>query len=62
MALICPHCGRDNGKEQEPTELPWEEDGRADLKCHYCMQAYIASAVVKISWDTFGTEDEYDMR
>lgn len=62
MALICPHCKIDDGKAQEPTDLPWEEDGRADLKCHSCGKAYIASAVMRIRWDTFATEDDYDNR
>lgn len=60
--IICPHCRLDDDKLQEPTDLPWEEDGRADLKCKHCGKEYIASAVTSIRWDTFATEDDYDMR
>jgi hypothetical protein len=60
--IICPHCRLDDGKFQEPTDLPWEEDGRADLKCNNCGKEYIVSAVMSIRWDTFANEDDYDMR
>lgn len=59
MPLICPHCGWDNAKAQEPSGLPWEDDTRADVACHLCGKTYIVNAVSRITWETFASEDDY---
>lgn len=66
MSIVCPHCQHDNyQKKADWGDVPWTNDMSSEnpeMTCSICSKVFWVDTVETVSWNTFATEDEYELR
>jgi hypothetical protein len=57
----CPHCGRDLVEGDGIMYLPHDDNGETEMTCHCCRETFWIRTTVRLSWETFPTEEEFEM-
>ena len=63
MSAICPHCGHDQTEGDGVLRLPYDENSNAEgeFECEHCKQIFWIRANVTVTWETYPTEEAYEL-